>query len=131
MSGKTLLLSSAVVGALALVAFFAARGAGGSAKYGAPIDSAGVDTVELASLFANTQAYVGRKVIVEAQAGQVCQTSGCWIMVTDGANQLFVQFYDFTVKLRPGTRVRVQGEVRIQNNAPYLVGQGLEVMGRG
>lgn len=127
MSRRTQLLSGAAVAALALVAFFVARGAGGSLKYGAPIDISKAETVELASLFADTQAYVGRKVIVDAQAGQVCQTSGCWITVTDGVNLLFVQFYDFTVKLKPGAQVRVQGTVRIINNAPYLVGEGLEV----
>ncbi|HHY46432.1 MAG TPA: hypothetical protein GX506_03935 [Firmicutes bacterium] len=123
-----LLLSGAAIVTLILIAFPVLRGVKGSSKYGTPIDTTEAQTVELTSLFANTQAYVGKKVIVDGQAGQVCQTSGCWITVTDGANQLFVQFYDFTVKLRPGTRIRVQGEVRIQNNAPYLVGQGVEVI---
>lgn len=127
MSRGALLLSGAAVAALALVAALVTRSAGGSLKYGAPIDINKAETVELATLFADTQAYVGRRVIVGAQVGQVCQTSGCWITVTDGANLLFVQFYDFTVKLKPGARVRVQGTVRIMNNAPYLVGEGLEV----
>jgi len=129
MSRKTLLLlSGAAVAVLVLAAALVVRGSGGSFKYGVPIDGATAETVQLASLFANTQAYVGKKVVVHGLTGQVCQTSGCWITVTDGANQLFVQFYDFTVKLKPGVRVRVQGEVRTQNNAPYLVGQGLEVI---
>lgn len=129
MSRKTfLLLSGAAVAVLVVAAAFVVRGSGGSFKYGVPIDAATAETVQLASLFADTQAYVGKKIIVDAQAGQVCQTSGCWITVTDGANQLFVQFYDFTVKLRPGARVRVQGTVRTMNNAPYLIGEGLEVV---
>lgn len=123
-----LLLSGAAIVTLILVAFLVLRGVEGSSEYGTPIDTTEAQTVELTSLFANTQAYAGKKVIVDGRVGQVCQTSGCWITVTDGANQLFVQFYDFTVKLRTGTRIRVQGEVRIQNNAPYLVGQGVEVI---
>ncbi|NPV53229.1 MAG: hypothetical protein HPY71_06875 [Firmicutes bacterium] len=123
-----LLLSGAAIVILGLVTSFAFHGIEGSSKYGAPIDTTKAQIVELASLFANTQAYTGKKVIVDGQAGQVCQASGCWITVTDGANQLFVQFYDFTVKLKPGIRVRVQGEVRTQNNAPYLVGQGVEII---
>ncbi len=129
MSRTTLRLSGIAVAALALVVLFAIRGTGGSVKYGAPIDTSKVETVELASLFEDAQSYVGKRIILDARAGQVCQTSGCWITVTDGVNLLFVQFYDFTVKLRPGARVRVQGTVRIVNNAPYLVGEGLEVTG--
>lgn len=129
MSKKALLLlSSAAVAVLALVIVLAVRGAIGSSKYGVPIDPTGAKTLELASLFADPQAYVGKRVIVDAEAAIVCQTSGCWITVTDGPNQLLVRFYDFTVKLRPGARVRVQGEIRLQNNAPYLVGQALEVV---
>uniref|UniRef100_A0A7C1JK98 DUF4920 domain-containing protein n=1 Tax=Ammonifex degensii TaxID=42838 RepID=A0A7C1JK98_9THEO len=129
MSRKALLLLSGItVALLVLAVLFMARESGGRSKYGIPIDNTTAETVELSSLLANAQAYIGKQVIVSGLAGQVCQTSGCWITVTDGANQLFVQFYDFTVKLKPGTRVRVLGKVRIQNNVPYLVGQGLEMV---
>lgn len=130
MSKKALLLLSATVIVAAIAAGFVVSGkSGGTIKYGAPVDTADAEEVELASLFASPQDYAGKNVIVNAQAGQVCQSSGCWITVTDGVNQLFVQFYDFTVKgLRPGSKVRVLGQVREQNGAPYLVGQGLEIL---
>jgi hypothetical protein len=118
-----------VVVALALTAVIAVRGAGGATRYGAPVGAGGAEVVELANIFADTTSYNGRRVVVSGRVGQVCQTSGCWITLTDGANQLFVQFYDFTVKVRPGARVRVQGTVRVINSAPYLVGEGLEVNG--
>lgn len=128
MSKKTLLwLSAAGVVVLILTVFLVLKGPGKGRGYGT-IDPARAQTVKLASIFADTKSLEGKTVIVEGTAVQVCQTSGCWITMSDGANQLFVQFYDFTVKFRPGSRVRVQGQVRIQNNAPYLVGQGVQVV---
>ncbi|UNC93678.1 DUF4920 domain-containing protein [Candidatus Contubernalis alkaliaceticus] len=97
-------------------------------KYGQPIDSESGQLVEIESLFADTQNYQGKNVIVEAKVVQVCQASGCWIIVSEGAEQLFVQFYDFTVTMSAGTPIRVQGEIRIRNQVPYLAGQGLEVL---
>ena len=97
--------------------------------YGNPIDKAKGQTVEIAKIFSDSNQYVGKKVIVEGKAGQVCQTSGCWLLLTDGDNnQLYVQFYDFTVRLGTGTKLMVQGELRTQNKVPYLVADGLEVV---
>jgi hypothetical protein len=104
--------------------------AGGRGRiYGKPIDQMAGTPVELAQLFARTDDYVGKNIIVEARIGMVCQTSGCWITLSDGANQLLVQFYDFTVRLSPDARVRVGGQIRLRNKAPYLAGRGLEVLG--
>jgi hypothetical protein len=97
--------------------------------YGKPIDQNAGQVIELSKLFSQTGDYVGKNVVVEARIGMVCQTSGCWITLTDGANQLLVQFYDFTVRLTPGALVKVRGQVRLRNKAPYLAGQGLEIRG--
>ena len=102
---------------------------GGGKAYGKPIDQNAGKTVELSQLFSHTSEYVGKNVVVQARIGMVCQTSGCWITMTDGANQLLVQFYDFTVRLSPGALVKVRGQVRLRNKAPYLAGQGLEILG--
>ena len=73
--------------------------------------------------------YVGKEVIVEGKTGQVCQASGCWLLLTDSDNnQLYVQFYDFTVRLGTGIKLRVQGELCTQNKVPYLVADGPEVV---
>ena len=61
--------------------------------YGNPIDKAKGRTVEIAKIFSDSNQYVGKEVIVEGKAGQVCQTSGCWLLLTDSDNnQLYVQF---------------------------------------
>ena len=120
---KALLVMAA---AAALVAGFATVGLAGK-TFGKPIDEKKGTAVELKVLFANLAQYEGKNVIVEGKAVQVCQTSGCWLIVSDGANQLFAQFFDFTVKMPAGGKVRLQGEVRKRNGAPYLVGTGVEL----
>jgi len=107
-----------------------APSAGGKGSvYGKPLDENSGQAVNLPALFARTGDFVEKKVIVEGEIGQTCQTSGCWITITDGTNQLFVQFYDFTVRIKSGTKVKASGQVRIRNKAPYLAAQGLEVLG--
>lgn len=96
--------------------------------YGAPIDLKKGQQVTLAQIFASPAAYEGKNVVIEGQAGQICQTSGCWVMLTDGSNQLFVQFYTFTVRPPKGATLRVQGVIKSQNKVPYLAGEGLEIL---
>jgi len=130
MSKKMLfLLSVAIVAGLTAVLLLTSRPAGVVKKaYGSPIDAGKAEIVELSSLSAYPTAYYGTKIIVEGQTLQVCKSSGCWMLMTDGENQLFVQFYDFTVNIPSGSPVRVQGELRIQNQVPYLVGEGVELL---
>lgn len=96
-------------------------------SYGAPIDPKKGKAVPIAQIFANTADYLGKNVIVEGEITQVCQTSGCWLWLSDGPNQLYVQFFTFTVRLKPGTKAQIQGTIRLKNKAPYLVGEGLQV----
>jgi len=96
--------------------------------YGKQIDQNSGKAVDLPALFSKTTEYFEKNIVVEGRIGQVCQTSGCWITLSDGANQLLVQFYDFTVRLSPGTLVKVSGQLRVRNKAPYLAAQGLEVL---
>ena len=124
---KFLLLSALGVAAWIMVMSAPAWSRG--AVYGKPMDAASAEVVEFAKLFSNTADYIGKNVIVEARIGVVCPTAGCWITLVDGPNQLLVQFYDFTVKrLSSKTRVRVSGQLRIRNQAPYLAARGLEIL---
>lgn len=129
MSKKFYLLSSV----LALVAIliigwyaFGSRKAVGNA-YGVAIDPA-QGVVGLEAVFSDLPSYLGQTIIVEGKTGQVCEASGCWLIITDGSNQLFVQFYTFTVRPPTGSTVRVQGTLLTQNNVPYLAGEGLEIL---
>jgi hypothetical protein len=66
--------------------------------------------------------------ILEAKTGLICQASGCWVMLTDGTNQLLAQFYSFTVRPPKGSSLRVQGVLKTQNKVPYLATEGLEIV---
>lgn len=131
MSKKNIIAFSLMVVAVAVVlAVTMTPPAGGKGRiYGKPMDPQSAPMVAIAALFAKTGEYVEKQVTLEGQIGQVCQTSGCWITLTDGTNQLFVQFYDFTVRIKPGTKVKASGQVRVRNRAPYLAAIGLEVQG--
>ncbi|MGE5507167.1 MAG: DUF4920 domain-containing protein [Chitinophagales bacterium] len=118
-----------VAGAAALLLVGGLSTAGLAGKvFGKPIDPKTGAAVELKTVMAGWSQYEGKSIIVEGKAAQVCQASGCWLILTDGANQLYVQFFDFTVKLPVGAKLRLQGELRKKNNAPYLVGTGVEVL---
>jgi len=96
--------------------------------FGSAIDPKKGETVELAKVFANAKAYEGKNIIIRGETGIVCQSAGCWVMLKDGANQILVQFYTFTARPSVGTKIRVQGILKLQNNVPYLAAEGLETL---
>lgn len=96
--------------------------------FGAAIDPKKGETVELAKVFANPKSYEGKNVIIRGETGMICRTSGCWLMLKDGSNQLLVQFYTFTVRPSVGSKIRTQGILKLQNEVPYLAAEGLEIM---
>jgi len=51
--------------------------------FGAPI-APGTTPVPLAEVLADPGTFKDREIIVSGRIGQVCQTRGCWIMLTDG-----------------------------------------------
>jgi hypothetical protein len=95
--------------------------------YGAAIDPKKGETVELAKVFANLKAYEGKNIIIRGETGMVCQSAGCWLMLKDGANQILVQFFTFTVRPAVGSKIRAQGVLKLQNDVPYLAADGLEI----
>lgn len=126
---KKVLISAAVLALVGYAAFLVFGTPAGQAKvYGKPIDPDTGEVVTIASILANPSEYEGVNVIVEAKTGHLCLASGCWITLTDGSGELFVQFYDFTVSLSSNQSVRVQGQIRMQNQSPYLAGSGLETV---
>lgn len=96
--------------------------------YGAAIDEKKGQVVTMKEIFSDISKYDGKNVIIKGTTGAICQTSGCWLMLIDGEHQLFVQFYDFTVRPRIGTPIRAQGTLKTQNKVPFLAAAGLEII---
>lgn len=97
----------------------------GSNIYGEPFNMDDHPTVEIAAIINDPDRFTGNPVIVPGRVAQVCPTSGCWLMISDGTHNLLIQLYDFTVKLPGRTEVAVLGEVRFKDGQPYLAGMGI------
>ena len=96
--------------------------------FGSPIDEKKGTFVTLAQIYADPAKYEGNNIILEAEAGLICQASGCWVMLTDGSHQILAQFFSFTVRPPKGSILRVQGVLKTQNQVPYLATEGLEII---
>ncbi len=96
--------------------------------YGAAIDPKKGEAVELSKVFANPKAYEGKNIIIYGETGMICRTAGCWLMLKNNANQILVQFFTFTVRPSVGSKIRVQGVLKLQNDVPYLAADGLEIL---
>jgi hypothetical protein len=82
----------------------------GREHYGAPFTNA--KQVSFASAHADVESYAGHTVKVEGMIKDVCQEKGCWIVLTDGKNQIRVSFKDygfFVPKNSRGKRATVEG----------------------
>ncbi len=127
-SKKLLLISILMVMILAVGLFLIIRPVGvGEAQYGRALDHGAARAVGIEAIFSQPDNFLGEEIIVTGEVGQVCATSGCWIILHENGYSLYVQFFDFTVDLPAGKKVLVQGELRIQNGVPYLAGKGLEI----
>lgn len=100
----------------------------GNDTYGSAINTKQGITAEFDEIFNDISAYEGKNIILEGKVGQVCKSSGCWIILTNGEKQLYIEFYTFTANFSVGTKVRVQGTLKLQNMVPYLVADGLEIL---
>lgn len=76
--------------------------------YGAPI-AADATPVPLAEVLADPDAFKDREIVVSGRIAQVCQTKGCWIMLTDGdaAARVMTQHKYFVPKDSSGEAIAV------------------------
>jgi hypothetical protein len=76
--------------------------------YGAPIAAEAVP-VPLAQVLADPDAHKDREIVVSGRIAQVCQTKGCWIMLTDGdaAARVMTQHKYFLPKDASGDAIAV------------------------
>lgn len=79
--------------------------------YGDDIDAT-ISAVKIADIFANLDAYQNKVVVVEANVTEVCQTMGCWTMISDGTNEIRAMTLHkyFLPKDMKNVKAVVQGE---------------------
>ncbi len=67
--------------------------------------------VSVTDIFSNPDSYTGKTVLVEGTVSEVCQAMGCWIVITDGTNNIRVMtLHKFFMPKDLGTvKTQVQG----------------------
>lgn len=81
--------------------------------FGAPFTDA--KKVKLADALANVDKFDGKTVKIEGEVKDVCQTKGCWLVVTDGKREMRVSFKDysfFVPKDSAGKKVTLEGVIQ-------------------
>lgn len=93
--------------------------------YGEDFSTGDYLVVEIAQAVNQPDQFTDDLIIVEGRIMQVCPTAGCWLIMTDGTNNLLAEFYDFSVNLPNQTEIAVLGEIRFRQGQPYLAGRGI------
>lgn len=84
--------------------------------YGSDIDAT-QPVLKIADIFTNADSYQNKTVVVEGTLTEVCQSMGCWTVVTDGTNEIRAQTlhkYFLPKDLPSGSKVVVAGEFEIK-----------------
>lgn len=84
-----------------------------SKHFGAPFTDA--KEVKLADALAHVEKYADTPIKIEGEVKDVCQTKGCWLVVTDGTHEMRVSFkgYGFFVpKDSAGKKVTLEGVIQ-------------------
>jgi hypothetical protein len=79
--------------------------------YGEDIDAT-QPVIKIADIFANLPAYQNKLVVVEGDVTQVCQSMGCWVMISNGTNEIRAMTLHkfFMPKDMKNVKAVVQGE---------------------
>lgn len=88
------------------------------------------DEVTLTEALADPAAYAGKTVRMTARVEQVCQTKGCWMIVTDGERSSRVTFEDYGFFVPKGAAgatvemdVQIAREVMDEETARHLASE--------
>ncbi len=83
--------------------------------YGEDIDAA-QPVLKIADIYANLDAYQNKLVVVEGNVTEVCQSMGCWTMISDGKNEIrsMTLHKFFLPKDMKNVKAVVQGEFEVK-----------------
>jgi Domain of unknown function (DUF4920) len=109
-----------------------------AADHGAPM-AADIAPVPLAEVLAAPDSFKDREIVVSGRIAQVCQTKGCWIMLTDGdvAARVMTRHKFFLPKDATGNAIAVGKLTEKELNAEQAehmskdAGSGVEPLAAG
>lgn len=99
---------------------------GGGGTYGEPISDA--EATPVADILADPAAYDGQTVKLEGEIGNECPT-GCWFELREGGAPIHVDIapHGLAIPQKQGSRVTVEGTVKVTDSRPMVVGKGVEI----
>lgn len=74
----------------------------------------GTEVLSLGEVTENFNKYDGKTITLEATAKKVCEKKGCWMVITDGKNEVRTLFKDygfFVPKTILNQKIKVQGKM--------------------
>lgn len=84
--------------------------------YGSEIDPS-QPVIKLSDIFASLESYQNKNVVIEGTMTELCKEMGCWLMVTDGTNEVRAQTlhkYFLPKDLPAGSKVVMAGEFEVK-----------------
>ncbi len=70
--------------------------------------------VSIKDALSRPEDYEGKTVVLEGEVSSVCEMKGCWMYVSDGVNEIRVNFKDYSFFVpydSPGKKVKIQGKI--------------------
>ena len=111
---------------LALVALFSGCGKQ-ERHFGGEVGQETPVTVSV--LVSKADTYLGKSLVVQGRIGPVCQTAGCWCVLQDGKDQLYVSLTSFTLPRNVmGKSCRAAGRLIMRDARLTFLATGIDLL---
>ena len=95
--------------------------------FGKPVDSQ--TELPVARLIRQADRYMDVPVVVQARIGSVCQTAGCWCLLQEGTDQLYVSMSTFALpRDAAGRQCRAGGRLVMRDDRLTFLASGIELV---
>ncbi len=85
--------------------------------------------VSVSAVVSSVDTYLDESFIVQGRIGSVCQTAGCWCVLHEGTDQLYVSLTSFTLPRKAaGESCRAAGRLIMRNERLTFLATGLDLL---
>lgn len=85
--------------------------------------------VTLSVLVSNPDRYLDKPLVVQGRIGSVCQTTGCWFVLQEGKDQLYVSLTSFTLPRNvAGESCRAAGRLIMRDERLTFLATGIDLL---
>ncbi|MBN1492977.1 MAG: hypothetical protein JW938_02380 [Candidatus Omnitrophica bacterium] len=101
-------------------------GQGQTSSYGRAIENR--SPVDTATILQDPHNFTGKTVTVQGEIIRECPAGGWFdLKSTNGAFYVDLHPSDFAIPQKVGKTVLVEGEIKVENNKPKMIGKGVEI----